>query len=324
MNSQKQKVILVTVTYNSSNYLEKLIKAVSSQSYKIEKAIIVDNNSSKEHFTKIQRLCDEFPLFEIIRSDVNLGGAGGFQIGMEYACKHYSECDWVWIMDDDAFPEYYCLENLLKYKDIEEVGCLAPVIYGTELHKYQLYHHKIVSKYLNKDITAVQSIDDFDDLKCIDANAFVGPLFKMDIVKKIGVPDGSLFIYGDDLEYVFRTSKAAKVFLVKSAIIYHRDTISKPDEVNPNNFWKEYYKYRNRFLFIDKYKTNGLYGLIGKVLLTKSVFKEMWFTLTKKKFGGYRKIKIECEIKAITHGMRGISGKSIDPQQFRERISKMR
>ena len=48
----------------------------------------------------------------------------------------------------------------------------------------------------------------------------------------------------------------------------------------------------------------------------------MLSTLIKSEFRIYRRIKLECEMKALLHGLRNMSGKTIDPQKFRERIEK--
>ena len=314
-------VILLTVTYNSSHFLERLVKAAHSQTYKLNRIVVVDNASNEEHSAKIKKLCNEYPEMEVVRSEENLGGAGGFQKGTEYILEHYPDCDWEWIMDDDAFPRLDCLENLLKYSNIKDIGCLAPLIYGIELQKYQLYHHKLVTRYLDKDIAAIKNPENTEDITSIDSNAFVGPLIKMSVIKKIGVPDGSLFIYGDDLEYIYRVSRNSKVYLVKSAVINHRDMVNNSGAINPSGLWKEYYQYRNRILFIEKYKAGRIAGWIGKLLVTKMVMRGIVVTLLKSRYKGFRRVKIYCDLKGLYDGLRNVSGKTIDPNEFKKYLT---
>lgn len=234
VESQDKDIIIVsTVTYNSNHFLRRLVEAVSKQTYTVKKVVAVDNASTQEHREKNRQLASEFPFLEIIESSENLGGAGGFEKGITYILNQRYKCDWIWIMDDDAFPREDCLEKLLEHRDLDDAGALCPLIFGVELQKFQLYHHKNKNKFLNLDIRAVNSVEEMPEIVQIETNAFVGPLVKMNVVEAIGVPDGSLFIYGDDTEYMYRISRKYKVYLVKSAVINHRDVIQKENTVNP-------------------------------------------------------------------------------------------
>lgn len=172
----------------------------------------------------------------------------------------------------------------------------------------------------NLDIRAVNYVEEMPEIVQIETNAFVGPLVKMNVVEAIGVPDGSLFIYGDDTEYMYRISRKYKVYLVKSAVINHRDVIQKENTVNPKGFWKEYYKYRNRLLFVDEFKTSCGSGIIGKTLIIKDCLRDVFSTLKNKKYKGYRKLRIKCLNKAIKDGYKGEKGKTVDPKLFVENI----
>ena len=318
----KDKIILLTVTYNSSIFLERLVKSVAVQTYEIYKLIVVDNASSKEHADKIQKLANDYPFIEIVKLENNLGGAGGFQLGTEYILLNYSNCDWIWYMDDDAFPQADCLEKLLKYKNLENLGCLTPVIFGINLEKFQTYHHKTESKFLNKDIIVTASIDKLNEFNIIEANAFVGPLIRLNVVKSVGVPDGSLFIYGDDVEYIYRISRKYKVYLIKDAVINHRDTIPNKDGYDTAEIWKSYYKYRNRFLFIEKYKKNYISGLIGKTLVVKDIIRDCLFVIKRKKYKGYRLLKIKFLVFSLKDGLLAKKGKTYDPLEFNKLLDK--
>ncbi len=40
-----------------------------------------------------------------------------------------------------------CLEELLKEKEnLDNIGFLAPAIYGIDNKEYQMYHHKLISE----------------------------------------------------------------------------------------------------------------------------------------------------------------------------------
>ena len=306
-----EKVIVVTVTFNSSSYLERLLKALLNETVNLYRIVVVDNNSKQEHIDKINYLKKMSPIIDMLFLKENLGGAGGFEKGVQYALDNYSEGHWIWLMDDDAFPKEDCLENLLKYKTLNNVGCLAPVIYGVEWKKYQLYHHKNVTKYLNDGIAICESIEQLGEYTPFETDAFVGPLIKMNVIRDIGIPDGSLFIYGDDREYTYRITRKYRMLLIRDAVIYHRDTTE--DEIS---IWKMYYKFRNKFLFIKKYRNTKIQKFIGEWLVFYEMYKEFVKLFARNKYIGNKRKYIKYLLKAFKDGVLEKKGKIVDPSNF--------
>jgi rhamnopyranosyl-N-acetylglucosaminyl-diphospho-decaprenol beta-1,3/1,4-galactofuranosyltransferase len=317
------KVIAITVTYNRSQTLKNTIEALLNQAYPLYKILIVDNNSNPTEKDTIREIASLSNKIEVVWLTENMGGAGGFEHGMTAAINNY-EADWYWIMDDDAYPREDCLKILLSYKyKLEKVGCLAPVIYGIDYNEYQMYHHKIITKNTMKDRKVENDYSRLKEVTKIDANAFVGPLFKKEAVQSVGVADGSLFIYGDDTEYTYRVSKKFHVFLIKEAIIDHQDPPRSNKMVTPNSWWKEYYEIRNRYLFINKYQTNVLKRTFLQSYLFYKIIKKIAAAILKGNYKGLRKLRISLLLSALKDGMTGKKGKTIDPVQFLNKVNKI-
>lgn len=309
------KVVAVTVTYNSSDLLKRCVDALLMQTYIIDKIIIVDNNSSAEHKEQIESIVKEAETVEAIFMDENLGGAGGFEKGMRYAAQNY-DADWYWIMDDDAFPTENCLEKLLKHSDLPDIGCLTPLIYGVDNQAFQLYHHKKIIKFSSTDKTIYKQYEKVPEVSKIEANAFVGPLISKVAVNKIGFPDGGLFIYGDDTEYTHRIfCNGLNVYLIKEAVINHRDVLL----ANSNNYkawWKAYYMFRNRVMFVDEFNKTSLGKFMGKMFVKSRLFKMSVKARLRRMPKKYKKLRIKMLKQAYADGKKGISGKTIDPVVF--------
>lgn len=313
----REKVVLATVTFNSSSYLERLLEAAESQSCPLLGIVVADNASSTEHAVKIKELAGRYDNVHYIRLKENTGGAGGFEAGFRYILENMPDADWIWVMDDDAFPREDTLEKLLLHKDIPDMGALVPLIFGNELQKFQIYHHKTVSRYLNSDLCVAESETELTkECTPIEANAFVGPLIKMSVVRDIGVPDGGLFIYGDDTEYTYRISRKYGLYLVKDAVINHRDVFTGSGVRRPNEYWKDYYKYRNRFLFIRKYRRNFKDGLIGSLKVIREIAGGLKAACLNPGFKGRRRLRISVFLLALRDGLLGRSGKCLDPADF--------
>lgn len=314
------KIVVIVVTFNSSNYLKRAIRHLLNQTVELHKIIVVDNNSNSKHKIAIKNLISTNNVLELITLDENTGGAGGFYHGMKYANEKYNP-DWYWLMDDDAFPTPTCLENLLNYrKYTNNVGCLCPTIFGVEWNAFQLYHHKKLSSFLDRDLLIYDEYDKVPEVSTIEANAFVGPLFSKSVVNQLGYPDKKLFIYGDDLEYTYRVSRNYDVLLIKNSIINHRDVAKKQTYTKPQAWWKDYYMYRNRFLFIDKYSVSMIKKYIGFILTLLRVIKQIFMILFIKEYRGLVTIRVKLLKKSIVDGLNGRSGKKIDPINFNEMI----
>jgi len=320
MEKNMDKVVAITVTYNDAYYLKKCIAALLKQTVPLYKIIIVDNNSNSDNKEILKKVIDD--KIEILILYENLGGAGGFEKGMKHAKKIYNP-DWYWIMDADAYPREDCLEKLLSHKNDEKnIGFLAPLIYGINLQQYQLYHHKRLTKFLERDIPVYNTYYEVPEISEIEANAFVGPLFSRYAVNKVGVANGALFIYGDDLEYTFRVTRELKALLVKDAVMNHRDQPAANGVQKPQNWWKDYYMYRNRLLFIQKFQNNKILKIIGIWLVAIRCLKQIILSCLLKQNKKLKKYRRKIIKKAYWDGLRENIGKTMDPALFSEEIKK--
>lgn len=312
----KDSIIAVTVTFNSSKFLCRVVESLKKQTHTVNKIIVVDNNSKLEEKEVLKKIDEENDNVEFIWLESNSGGAGGFYQGMKYAREIYDP-DWYWIMDDDAFPNEDCLEKLLEHsKRTENIGCLAPLIYGVDNKEYQLYHHKKLSKYLDRDLQVVNSADELDKVTRIEADAFVGPLFSKKAVQKLGVADGDLFIYGDDLEYTYRVSREFDVFLIKDAVINHQDQVNPGKIINPKVWWKDYYMFRNRLLFVDQYQKGIISTNISRLIVFARIFKQILLAIFISGYKGLRIVRIKTLLKALSDGICNKKGKTVDPIKY--------
>lgn len=313
-------IVAITVTYNRTKTLSKCVRALVNQKYPLDKIVIVDNNSSDAEKEKLKKLVKKFPMCEVLWLKQNTGGAGGFEAGMSFAREKYSP-DWYWVMDDDAYPREDCLEKLVENrKKYPLAGCFAPVIFGIDLQQYQLYHHKYLNKFTLKERQVVNDYNDLKEITEIEANAFVGPLFSASAVQKVGIADGSLFIYGDDTEYTYRVSRQYKIYLIKDAIIDHQDPPISGNYMKPEAWWKEYYAIRNKYFMIREFGRNKLEYSVGYFIFSLKNMKLMIAALIKSKYNGFHKLRIKLLWKAMYDGMYNRRGKTIDPVKYNNRF----
>lgn len=308
----REKIVAITVTYNRTSTLEKCLKALLEQSRSVDEILVVDNRSDKEESRRLKEIVSQSEKIHLLILKENLGGAGGFEAGMTEAMKRWDP-DWYWLMDDDAYPRKNCLETLLAhgYK-LPEAGGLCPVIYGVDLQKYQMFHHKKMTKLMLKNVPVARKYQDLGPVTKEDANAFVGPLFPKRVVKEMGVADGSLFIYGDDTEYTHRVAKKYPLYLIKEAIIDHQDAPVLNENMKPEGWWKEYYGNRNHYFLIREFHDKLGIRFLAYTCLTL----RLMAIIVKSLLEGYDVARVRLIIQAIKDGLRNRRGKTLDPKKY--------
>ena len=311
-----EKITAITVTFNRTVTLKKCIAALLTQNRHVDDIIIVDNHSKPEERAILDDIAASDERIHLHVLSDNMGGAGGFEAGMRLAVEKYP-ADWYWIMDDDAYPRADCLEKLLEARDEltamkSEIGFLAPLIYGVDLKKYQLFHHKKLTKIIYRSKPIVTDVNLLDLITAIEADAFVGPLISAKAVERHGIADGSLFIYGDDTEYTYRVTRDMKAFLIKNAVIEHQDAPVLDANMSAKGWWKEYYGNRNQFFFIREFRKNIIYRCISYICLCL----RLYAIIIKSGVKRYHILRTRLILKSISDGIMNRRGKTIDPVKY--------
>ena len=104
-------VAVVVVTYNRADLLGRMLDGLAAQSRRPDAVYIVDNASTDHTREVLGRWHGgDLPL-EVTHNDDNLGGAGGFHLGLRRA--YADGFDRIWLMDDDVVPAPDCLAVLM-------------------------------------------------------------------------------------------------------------------------------------------------------------------------------------------------------------------
>ena len=252
MIPNSSSTITVVVTHNRKALLERCLNALNDQARKTGQVVIVDNASTDgTHEMLRSRGWLARADVELLALEDNLGGAGGFSLGLEHAVKNGA--DWIWMMDDDAAPHPNALAELLRVAtDPKNIyGSLA--VDGDET--------SWLMTLLSDPPTTTSMVTDIPAQSEVRMLPFLGFLIHRDLVAKIGLPDPGFFIAADDVEYCLRAQKAGAQIIVagKSRIEHPR---SRPYEIKLPGYvltalklppWKRYYDTRNRLLIARKY-----------------------------------------------------------------------
>jgi rhamnopyranosyl-N-acetylglucosaminyl-diphospho-decaprenol beta-1,3/1,4-galactofuranosyltransferase len=151
----------------------------------------------------------------------NRGGAGGFHDGLAWAIDR--DADLVWLMDDDGLPDVDCLDQLLLETD--NLDFWGPLVVD-EADPGRL----VFPIRLPGSTRVVHAVDDVRRAARRDridgiVIPFNGVLVTKELVDRIGLPREEFFIWGDDVEYLWRAQKAgARTGTVVAARFLHPAT----------------------------------------------------------------------------------------------------
>ena len=254
-----EKVIALVVTYNRKDLLIECLEALVTQTYKIDKIVVMNNCSTDGTellFKEKAKFYNE--QIKFITTEKNIGGAGGFEKGFEIAEQY--DYDWLWIMDDDTIPQEDALENLLKSKEkinSNNISFLASTVYGPNNEPMN------VPKLL--DIPTENGYSNWyfnleDGIVPIGEATFVSLLINKKAIDKLGYPIGEYFIWGDDTEYTRRLINGfgKAYFCGKSKVLHKRFNAKKISIFNEDNINRvKMYSYYYRNSLINSRKFDG-------------------------------------------------------------------
>lgn len=240
------RIAAVVVTHNRPALLRQVIDALQTQTRRPDVVYIVDNASR----TETQALLARTRGVVVLRSEVNLGGTGGFTLGMQRA--RAGGCDWIWLLDDDAIPRAEGLEKLEQA--LLDLPSTTGAVCGTvrEFGDLALMHRRRftnllgIERCLPREAYHTQPVE-------IDTGSFVGFLASTVAVEAVGLPDTAFFLAYDDTEYSLRLKRAGfDLWLVPDSIVDHMRAAE--GRLRSTMFErKHYFNIRNRIVVKREY-----------------------------------------------------------------------
>jgi rhamnopyranosyl-N-acetylglucosaminyl-diphospho-decaprenol beta-1,3/1,4-galactofuranosyltransferase len=238
-------VVGVVVTRHRRDLLADSLKIIAAQTRPVDHLVVVDNGPDQS----ARGVVESYPLpFTYLPSHRNLGGAGGFALGMLHALSLGAE--WVWLADDDGRPaDENVLSILLEEAEKRGLAEISPVVANIDAPTKLAFP-------LRRGLTWKRSSAELgtDFLPGI-ASLMNGALFRASTLDVVGVPDLRLFFRGDEVELHRRLVRSGLPFGTSLKTTYlHPDGSDefKPmlggrfHAQDPENEVKRYYTYRNR------------------------------------------------------------------------------
>ncbi|MEP9383935.1 glycosyltransferase family 2 protein [Nocardioides sp. KR10-350] len=250
-----ESVAIVVVTYNRADLLEKMLAGLGRLDRPADAVIVVDN-ASTDHTAQVLAEAG-VPGLQVITTESNLGGAGGFHLGLRAA--YDGGFDRIWLMDDDVIPAPDCLTVLLA----QDEACLLTVREDSAGHlmelaaiRFDLRNPLAIRPKAASVASTYGTRDAMPGRVPVENVAFEGFMVRREVVERIGLPDPAYFIFYDDADYALRARRAGyTIWAVRDAVLVRQLDFSQQHDLSS---WKGFYMYRNLFVVHFRYGENAL------------------------------------------------------------------
>jgi len=291
-------VSIITVNFNQSLVTEQLLSSISvTNTYPAIEIIVVDNGSEVNDTPAMQA---KYPDIKFIRSAINLGFAGGNNLGVNAATG-----DYLFFVNNDTEFTPGLVQSLTSVLDEHaEVGMVSPKIrYFDKPDMIQYAGFTAMNYYTCRNNCIGQFETDNGQYDNITAPVAYGHGAAM-MVKREAIEKGgglmaeNFFLYYEEMDWCDHIKRAGyQIWIDTKALIYHKESVS----VGRASGLKEYFMNRNRILFIRRnapviarlvfyiyfvgivvprnilaYRKKGYKGF------TSLLFKAIWWNITQK------------------------------------------
>lgn len=249
------RIAAVVVTYNRLALLQQCVQHLLEETVLCD-ILLVDNASTDGTEEWAHQLAQADARVQYRNTGKNLGGAGGFNIGMRWAVEAgYSH---VWIMDDDTLPQPDALEKLMEADRLlnGKYGFLSSVVLWTDGRECAMNRPKLRKAYYEH-IELLQH-----GVIMAEQATFVSCFFRRETILEAGLPICDFFIWGDDIEYTRRLSVRMKLpcYLIGKSLVVHamkENTGSSIAKDAPERIARYNYAFRNENYL---YRKEGMKG----------------------------------------------------------------
>lgn len=212
------KVAVISVNYNSGTLIERCLSALSRQSLPPARIIVVDNRSTDGSVEGVEA---NHPDVCLIRLDHN----AGFSAANNRALKTVGDCDWVALLNPDAFPEPDWLEKLMQaaeeFPDYSFFG--SRMLRADEPRTLDgagdTYH---VSGLCWRRGCGLAAEGAYVKAEEIFSPCAAAALYRTDILEQVGGFDETFFCFCEDVDLGFRLRLAGyRCLYVAGAVVHH-------------------------------------------------------------------------------------------------------
>ena len=237
--------------------------------------IVVDNASTKDEASIIQ---EKYPKVIVIRSDKNLGFAGGNNLGMKAAHGKY-----IFLLNNDTIlqPQTSDFRQLInRLESSPKIGVVCPKIrFAWDNNPIQYTGYTQLSKITIRNRSIGFGEEDKGQYNYPHSTPYAhgaAMILKREVIEEVGLMPECYFLYYEELDWSMTITRAGyEIWYEPTYTIYHKES----QATGQNSPLRSYYLTRNRLLLVKR-NWKGIikyisYFYLMCIVATRDIFQNM-------------------------------------------------
>lgn len=253
-------VSIVSINYNGAQVTCEMLDSLKNITYPNFEVIIVDNASKEDPSI----IFEKHPWIKFIRSDKNLGFAGGNNLGFKQATGKY----FLMLNNDTEVPEGFLEPLVQRMESDPKIGAVSPkIIFHHTPGMLQFAGFEPINPFTvrgNAIGYGKQDNGDFDQSMPTSRAHGAAMMVSRKVVEEIGLMADLYFLYYEEMDYCERIKNAGySIWYEAESKIYHKESMA----TGKGSTLKTYYLTRNRILY-QRRNVKGITLFVSLLFLT--------------------------------------------------------
>ena len=240
----KKELSIITINYNGLNDTCALIESIPFND-KME-VIVVDNASKNQ---EAEQISSRFPYVKVVKSDKNLGFAGGNNLGIKASSGKY-----LFLINNDTYFKDFNAQTLIDRLDSDpSIGIVCPKIkFAWPPQPIQFAGYTPLSKITIRNQAIGFGEEDHGQYETAHPTPYAhgaAMLIKREAIAKVGLMPECYFLYYEELDWSMMFTRAGyQIWYEPKCIVYHKES----QATGQNSPLRTYFITRNRLRLVKR------------------------------------------------------------------------
>jgi len=241
---QECELSIVTINYNGLKDTCALIESIPFND-KME-VIVVDNASDNQ---EADHISSRFPHVKVIKSDKNLGFAGGNNLGIKASTGKF-----IFLINNDTYFEDFNVRALIdRINNSSDIGIVCPKIrFAWSPKPIQFAGYTPLSNITIRNQAIGFGEEDHGQYETAHPTPYAhgaAMLIKREAIDKVGLMPECYFLYYEELDWSMMFTRAGyQIWYEPKCTVYHKES----QATGQHSPLRTYYITRNRLLLIKR------------------------------------------------------------------------
>ncbi len=240
------EISIITINYNGLADTCALIETIP---FKDNLEVIVVDNASRNQEVETDTIAKRFPQVKVIKSEKNLGFAGGNNLGIQAAQGKYL----FFINNDTIFKDFNIQALIDRLESSPVIGIVCPKIrFAWGNNPIQFTGYTPLSKITVRNQAIGFGEEDHGQYDTPHPTPYAhgaAMLIKREAIDKVGLMPACFFLYYEELDWSMMFTRAGyQIWYEPQCAIFHKES----QATGQNSPLRTYYLVRNRLLLVKR------------------------------------------------------------------------